>query len=134
MGIDIWSKAGRPVFSFGDGEVDYAGNNDQPGDYGPTLILRYEIEDERFYALYGHLSEITLENISAGEKVKKGQQIATLGSDEVNGGWVPHLHFQLSCEDPGKADIPGVVAEEDHERALETYPDPRLVLGPIYED
>lgn len=132
MGIDIWSKAGRPVFTFHDGEVVYMADNAQPGDYGPTLALRYEIRDESIFGLYGHLSKLTLENISEGETVNKGQQIATLGSDEENGGWAPHLHFQLSRVDPGEADMPGVVADADHEKALEMYPDPRLVLGPVY--
>lgn len=132
MGIDIWSKANRPVFSFYVGEVAYAANNDQDGDYGPTLITRHQLGDETLFALYGHLSEMTLQNISVGELVQKGQQIATIGSASVNGGWPPHLHFQLSWQDPGQADMPGVVSEEDHEKALEIYPDPRLVVGPLY--
>lgn len=132
MGIDIWSKAGRPVFSCWDGEILYKGNNDQLGDYGPTLIAEYEVLDCTFYALYGHLSLMTLENIDAGEHVQKGQQIATIGPEEVNGGWAPHLHFQLSLEDPGQPDMPGVVAEKDQEQALQIYPDPRLVLGPLH--
>jgi hypothetical protein len=28
--------------------------------------------------------------------------------------------------------LPGVVRREDRERALRDYPDPRLVLGPLY--
>ncbi len=134
MGVDIWTKADRPVFSFYDGEVAYLQNNKQEGDYGPTLVLRYELEFVTLYALYGHLSEMSLENNEVGDEVKKGQQIGTLGTAEVNGGWPPHLHFQLSTEDPGEADMPGVVAKSDHEKALERYPDPRRVLGPIYDD
>lgn len=134
MGIDIWSKAGRPVFSFYDGKIIYKGNNAQSGDYGPTLVACYEIGEHQLYALYGHLSEMTLNNIVVDESIQKGQQIATLGTDDVNGGWAPHLHFQLSLEDPGQADMPGVVSEENHQQALETYPDPRLVLGPLYDD
>lgn len=132
MGIDIWSKAGRPVFAFHEGEICYVANNDRKGDYGPTLVSRHRIGERTLFALYGHLSEVTLANISEGEHIRKGQQIATLGREEVNGGWVPHLHFQLSLEDPGRADMPGVVAEKDREAALQTYPDPRLVLGYIY--
>lgn len=134
MGVDIWTKAGRPVFSFYEGEVAYMQNNDRSGDYGPTLVICYELEFLTLYALYGHLSEMTLENITVGDRVKKGQQIATLGGEEINGGWPPHLHLQLSNEDPGLADMPGVVAEENREAALETYPDPRHILGPLYDD
>ena len=132
IGIDIWTKAESPVYSFYNGTVQYVANNAQPGDYGPTLVIAYELNDQTFYALYGHLSSMTIANFSIGETVKKGQQIATIGVEAVNGGWPPHLHFQLSVEDPGQADMPGVVAEDNHEKALEIYPDPRLVLGDLY--
>ena len=33
---------------------------------------------------------------------------------------------------PKKCDLPGVVSQEDHEIALRAFPDPRLVLGPLY--
>lgn len=132
IGIDIWTEADSPVYSFWDGEVFYMQNNDQPGDYGPTIVIRYVLDGQELYALYGHLSEESLEMVRINQKVKKGQQIATLGTADVNGGWAPHLHFQLSVEDPREADMPGVVAPEDREKALETYPDPRLVLGKLY--
>lgn len=132
MGIDIWAEAGKPVFSFYDGQVAYLRENDQPGDYGPTIIIAYELNDITLFALYGHLSKESLQMVSIGERVKKEQKIAELGNSEVNGGWAPHLHFQLSTEDPGEADMPGVVAEEDRTQALEKYPDPRLVLGDLY--
>ena len=31
-----------------------------------------------------------------------------------------------------KHDLPGVVSSRDREQALRVYPDPRLVLGPLY--
>lgn len=132
MGIDIWAKKGEPVFSIYDGEVVYLQDNEQPGDYGPTIVIAYKFNDRLLYALYGHLSSKSLQMVSVGEQVKKGQQIAGLGDQDVNGGWVPHLHFQLSTEDPGEADMPGVVAEKDRAEALEKYPDPRLVLDDLY--
>lgn len=132
VGIDIWAEAGEPVFSFYDGEVAYLQDNDQPGDYGPTIVITYELNDTSLYALYGHLSRESLQMVSVGDEIKKGQNIAELGNQDVNGGWEPHLHFQLSREDPGEADMPGVVADDDREEALEIYPDPRLVLGDLY--
>ncbi len=132
IGLDIWTKAGAPVFSFWDGEVAYLQDNDQPGDYGPTIVIRYEFDNDILYALFGHLSKESLEMVSVGQQVKKGHQIATLGTSVVNGGWAPHLHFQLSIEDPGEADMPGVVALRDRQEALKTYPDPRLVLGELF--
>lgn len=132
VGMDIWAPAGEDVFSFYDGNVAYLQNNEKAGDYGPTIVVRYQLGDHILYALYGHLSLTSLDMVTVGEKVGKGQKIAELGGEDVNGGWEPHLHFQLSLEDPGEADMPGVVAEENREEALQTYPDPRLVLGELY--
>lgn len=132
IGIDIWTDAYSPVYSFWEGTVAYLQDNDQPGDYGPTIVIKYRIDGKELYALYGHLSRESLEMVKIGQDIKKGQQVATLGTAEVNGGWAPHLHFQLSVEDPAEADMPGVVAPKDREKALGIYPDPRLVLGNLY--
>lgn len=132
MGIDIWAKAGESVFSFYEGVVAYKRDNNQEGNYGPTIILQYEFNGSTLYALYGHLSRASLQMLSLGEIVRKGQRIGELGEEHVNGGWIPHLHFQLSVEDPGEADMPGVVAADDRERALQKFPDPRIVLGDLY--
>ncbi len=132
MAIDIWTKAGSAVNAFYDGTIAYFQNNDRKGDYGPTIVTKHVIDDSILYALFGHLSLQSLENVEAGKTVKRGEKIAEIGKKEVNGGWAPHLHFQLSTKDPGKADMPGVVAEEDREEALKIYPDPRIVLGRLY--
>ncbi|SMO80667.1 Peptidase family M23 [Fodinibius sediminis] len=132
MGIDIWTEAGAPVFSFANGTVAYLQDNNKRGDYGPTIIIAYDLDGTQLFALYGHLSRSSLERWSAGDRVQRGQQIGALGSREENGGWVPHLHFQLSVRDPGEADMPGVVSEERREEALRLYPDPRRILGELY--
>lgn len=132
MAIDIWTAAHSPVYAFDDGVIAYFDNNDQPGDYGPTIVTKHTINDETIYALNGHLSIESLNDIKAGKLVKKGEKIAEIGTEKVNGGWAPHLHFQLSTKDPGQADMPGVVAEDDHEEALKTYPDPRIILSDLY--
>ncbi|HYW34686.1 MAG TPA: peptidoglycan DD-metalloendopeptidase family protein, partial [Balneolaceae bacterium] len=132
IGIDIWSEAGQPVFSFYKGIVCYMANHDQKGNYGPTLVIRYTFSGKNLYALFGHLSVMTLNNITVDKSVRKGEKIATIGTESENGGWPPHLHFQLCRQNPGKADMPGVVSEENRGQALKKYPDPRLVLGPLY--
>ena len=132
MGVDIWTKAGAPVYAFYDGILVYKENHNQQGNYGPTLVTRHELGSLTLYALFGHLSESCLDNLEIGESVEKREKIAELGAETVNGGWAPHLHFQLSIQDPGEADMPGVVADEFHEEALKLYPDPRIVLGDIY--
>ncbi|WP_138430386.1 peptidoglycan DD-metalloendopeptidase family protein [Fodinibius saliphilus] len=132
IGIDIWAEAGEPIYNVYDGTVEYIRDNDNPGDYGPTIVMKHKFAEGMLYVLYGHLSEASLQMVSKGDQIPKGRKIATLGTPDVNGGWAPHLHFQLSVIDPGKADMPGVVAPEDRDQALEQYPDPRLVLGKLY--
>jgi len=131
MGIDIWAPAGEPVYAPADGILLYQRNNDQEGNYGPTIVLKHQLGDQTIYALYGHLSEPSLEMHKTGEPVKAGKMIGRLGTNEENGGWIPHLHYQLSVQDPGEADMPGVVSEADHQKALELYPDPNKIPGLI---
>ena len=82
--------------------------------------------------MYGHLDAASIEGKRIGQKIEAGEVIAWFGDFDENGGWEPHLHFQLSLVEPETHDLPGVVASEDRERALRDYPDPRLVLGPLY--
>jgi murein DD-endopeptidase MepM/ murein hydrolase activator NlpD len=132
IGIDIAAPVNTPVHSFYDGEIFLFGYNAAAGDYGHTLILKYLLDGTELYALYGHLSAKSTEGKSIGQKVKSGEIIAWLGAKHENGGWNPHLHFQLSYARPTVCDMPGVVAEKDRAEALRTYPDPRLVLGNLY--
>jgi murein DD-endopeptidase MepM/ murein hydrolase activator NlpD len=132
MGIDIWAAAGSSVYTFWDGVIAYMYDHRQDGNYGPTIVTRHMIEGKELFALYGHLSRESLRFVFIGQEVVRGQKIAELGVKEVNGGWAPHLHFQLSVEDPGEADMPGVIADEDRAEALRLYPDPRMILGKLY--
>lgn len=132
MGIDLGAPEGTAVHSFYEGEILYIQNNDLHGDYGPSLVTRHELVDGHVYALYGHLSLESLSHCQRGQRLQTGEVIAWIGGSSVNGGWPPHVHFQLSWEDPGQANMPGVVCQEDRERALKLYIDPRRVLGPLY--
>ncbi|MBT4066647.1 MAG: peptidoglycan DD-metalloendopeptidase family protein [Euryarchaeota archaeon] len=132
IGIDIGAPVGEPIHAFGAGIIHSLGVNDEDGSYGPTIIIQHEYDGRPIWALYGHLSMESLEMVEVGKAVEEGQIIATVGDKSVNGGWAPHLHFQLSWEEPLENDMPGVVSRDDREWALEKYPDPRIVLGPIY--
>lgn len=132
MGIDFFAPVKTPVFAFAKGRIHLFGHNSAPGDYGGTIITEHNWGDTRIYALYGHLSRATLEQVYVGQELRGGEQIGWLGDVHENGGWVSHLHFQLSYEKPEVPDLPGVVSEFDFEAAQRKYPDPRIILGPIY--
>ena len=132
MGIDIGAPVGTPVKSFYDGEIFLFKYNDQKLDYGYTIITKHQIKGQNIYALYGHLSNSSLKDKKIGQKIYSGEVIAHLGSEEENGGWPSHVHFQLSLIEPKICDLPGVVSESDHNVAVKVFPDPRIVLGNIY--
>ena len=132
MGVDIGGPVGTPCMAFTDGEISHFGYNPDPGDYGYVIITKHNISGTTVWALYGHLDSTSVKDKSIGQIVNKGEVIAWFGARHENGGWEPHLHFQLSLLEPETHDLPGVVAPEDRAQALLDYPDPRLVLGPIY--
>ena len=95
MGIDVFAPAGTPVFAPIAGTVQRIVYNADPLDYGHTLFLRHDTEAGRFYTLYGHLAGTLPGLLQEGAPVSPGQHIADLGDWHENGGWGPHLHFQI---------------------------------------
>lgn len=132
IGIDLAAPVGTEVRAFYAGEVVHKGYNAAQFDYGWTLVTLHHLGARELYVLWGHLSKISVEKHEVGQVFAQGDTIARLGDRDENGGWNPHLHFQLSWMRPERADLPGVVRQKDLEWALETFPDPRLVLGPLY--
>ena len=132
IGIDLFMKAGSPVFAPLEGVIHSFANNAAPLDYGPAIIIQHEFDDGRvrFFTLYGHLSEGSLEGLYPGMPVKRGDRIAGIGAPPTNGGWPPHLHFQIICDMLGRqGDFPGVAPASQREVWLSICPDPNLILG-----
>lgn len=132
MGIDIWAKVGEPVFSPLPGSIAYKAYHGEDGNYGATIVLKHQLNGRDLFALYGHLSKKSLAGIDVGKEVEAGEIIGWLGSSDENGNWPPHLHYQISIKDPGEADMPGVVADDELEESAKVYPDPRMILGAVY--
>ena len=132
VGIDIAAPVGTEIFAFAPGKILFYDYNSARGDYGYTLVTEHFLEAQKFYALLGHLSEKSVKQKFIGQGFDRGEVLGWVGDKHENGGWNPHLHFQLSVKPPIKADLPGVVAEKDLAQALEDFPDPRIVLGPVY--
>ncbi len=129
LGIDLWCSAETKVLSVLDGKIHSFKNNKNHGDYGPTIIVEHSINGEALYSLYGHLSEISLENLYIGKEVKKGEVIAFLGDANVNGDYAPHLHFQLIKDLQGNiGDYPGVCSLKDLAFYKENCPNPNDLL------
>ena len=132
VGVDLAAPVGEPVRAFADGTVHRFGYNAAPSDYGFTLVTQHEVNGRAVWALHGHLAARSVEGRFEGQPVARGEVIAWVGDRHENGGWNPHLHFQLSLVRPEVPDLPGAVSDADRAHALTIYPDPRLVLGPLY--
>lgn len=129
IGLDLWIKAGTSVLAALDGAVHSFNYNNNLGDYGPTIILEHQLENQTFYTLYGHLSLESIAELEIGTFFSKGQQLASLGGATINGDYAPHLHFQI-IKNIGDhcGDYPGVCSKSDLDFYLENCLDPNVLL------
>ena len=147
MGVDIGAAVGTPIHAAVDGLVHSVGYNSAELDYGHVIITEHVLPSSgggdggdgdgdgprRVWMLYGHLSAESTVGKAAGRPVSRGEVLGWMGNVHENGGWPPHVHFQLSLAEPRTHDLPGVVSTAQHAAALERYPDPRMVLGALYD-
>lgn len=131
LGIDVWLAAQEPVYMHADGVIHSIQYNDAHLDYGHTIITKHTDSNQLSYALYGHLSAEGLSDICIGDRIEAGSQLAAVGSIDENGGWAPHLHFQLihNLED-FIGDYPGVCSESDSAHYFINCPNPIKYILP----
>lgn len=132
MGIDLGGPVGTAVHAFAEGVVLHSGINAADGDYGGTIVTEHAVDGETLWALHGHLSHASVRASPAGRRLGRGEVLGWMGGPAENGGWPPHVHFQLSRERPATHDMPGAVARAERAAARVRFPDPRRVLGPLY--
>jgi murein DD-endopeptidase MepM/ murein hydrolase activator NlpD len=84
-GMDLAAAAGSPIIASNSGIVRLA--RMLPA-HGNVVVIDH---GQGIFTYYAHMSKIL---VTAGEKVKKGQQIGRVGSTGVATG--PHLHFSVS--------------------------------------
>ena len=130
MGIDVFAPSGTPVHAPLPGVVHSVVYNADPLDYGHTLILRHEGPEGPFYTLYGHLAASLPGLCRVGQAVAAGQVIAHLGNWPENGGWAPHLHFQIMADmlEQTSGNFFGVGHESLWDVWQQICPDPNLIL------
>lgn len=83
-GIDISNRVGTPIIAPADGLVTNIGRE---WGFGKLLVISHGFG---FSTRYGHLDKI---NVKIGQKVKRGQKIAEMGSTGRSTG--PHLHYEV---------------------------------------
>lgn len=102
LGVDAFAPAGYKVRSPLAGKVEFAEYHSSYLDYGGMVILSHQTDlGDTFYTLYGHLDRDSIAPLTVGQQVAKNEVIAALGDLDSNGGWNPHLHFQLALTTEG---------------------------------
>ncbi len=130
IGIDLFVIEGTEILTPLPAIVHSAEENAGLGNYGPTVILRHQLEGIEFHTLYGHLSRASIDRLKAGNSLSAGDPLGEVGDLHENGSWPPHLHFQIITETLGQeVDYPGVAAPSERRRFLELCPDPNIILG-----
>lgn len=84
LGLDLSAPVGTPVKAAADGVVGQAG---RASEFGNLLVINHADGSSTYY---GHLDSIGVE---PGQKVRRGQQVATVGDTGLSTG--PHLHFEI---------------------------------------
>ena len=84
-GVDVAGPVGTPIVAAAPGVVESAGWNS--GGFGNLVEIRHP---DGSMTRYAHNNRL---NVSAGQSVRQGQQIAEMGSTGYSTG--PHLHFEV---------------------------------------
>ena len=88
QGVDLPAPFGTPIYALMDGKVLRA--SDENDGYGNSVLLKHKDYD----SFYAHCSSL---NVKVGDKVKKGDIIAFVGSTGKSTG--DHLHFEIRKND-----------------------------------
>lgn len=83
-GMDIAAREGAPVYAPADGVVTFSGSN---GSFGDVVMV---FHGYGISTLYGHLDSA---NVRAGQKIKRGEVIASVGNSGRSTG--AHLHYEV---------------------------------------
>ncbi len=129
LGVDLTLPAGADVCAPFDGVVYAFEDAHKAFDYGPVVVLKHDAGGDPLFTLYGHLSRESLTGLRIGQPIAKGQPFAKLGTSAENGGWWPHVHFQLITD---MLDVPcnfnGCALPRERETWMSLCPDPNLIL------
>ena len=83
-GLDISNRVGTPVFATADGVISVVGND---WAHGKTLLISHGFG---MVTRYSHLHKVL---VKVGEKIKRGDKVAEIGTTGKTTG--PHLHYEV---------------------------------------
>lgn len=83
-GVDIANRMGTPIVATADGTVSFVGSDQAQG---RVIVIDHGFD---ITTSYGHVDKML---VKVGDKVKRGQKIATMGNSGLSTG--PHLHYEV---------------------------------------
>lgn len=136
LGLDLFLPAGAALYAPLAGTVKEVGVEAARLGYGAVMVLEHEPEDgPAFLSLWGHLAHEVADRLRVGDRVEAGAFLAHMGGPKENGGWMPHLHLQISCDTTMSADdILGVGETRYLETWGELFPDASEFAGLVAVD
>ncbi len=85
-GMDLAAAINSPVLAVGEGTIAFAG---QQGAYGNLVVINHQ---QGYQTRYAQLASI---KVKAGQTVKRGTLIGTVGKTGTPSSSAPHLHFEV---------------------------------------
>lgn len=131
LGLDLFVPTGTTLHCPLAGVVRSVEIADEPLGYGCSVAIDHVAQDcPAFTTLWGHLAREAVARLKPGDRIGAGDLIGEIGAPSENGGWVPHLHLQIST-DPSLAarDIPGAGEANYLDAWSELFPDPADLVG-----
>ena len=131
FGVDLCAPTGTAVCTPFNGTLRAAVTCPAHLDYGHAIVLEHATDDGTpFFSLYGHLSAKSIQQgWVIGDPFKAGEVIGWLGDVSENGGWPPHLHFQLMTDMLDyRYDFPAIAPASQRDVWKEFLPNPNLIL------
>ncbi len=95
-GIDIMAARGSPVVAVADGIIDYVDEDDLGG-----KVVSLKPFGKSYSVYYAHLDK---QLVKDGQRVKKGEQIGTVGNTGNARNTLPHLHFGIYLKNGAATD------------------------------
>ncbi len=98
-GVDLIRAVGTPILAAADGIVVHGGSDFSTrfgaytNYYGNLVVIRHSFlssDEQQVFTLYGHMEHV---QVAAGQAVRQGEQIGTVGASGIALG--PHLHFEV---------------------------------------
>ncbi len=101
VGKDYCTELNDPVYASNYGKVVVVESGNNHG-FGKTVIIEHKLKNkiekgksgmsDTIYSFYAHLNSY---NVSVGDTVNKGEEIANVGSSGSGSGGTVHLHYEV---------------------------------------